>query len=117
MVAEFIEVNPCENARMANRAVKYGVVFGVTGSAIALALLVYDYFFLVSAAGINTATVFDQWLFLGLCPPSMALMGMERSHGIGLMIGLLSIILLNGALYAAIGLVLGSLMQVLSPRR
>jgi len=96
----------------ARRSVTYGVGFGMAGAVVAMALLAYDYFFLISPAGTNTASNFDQVLFLAACPPSFALMAMERAKGTSLAFGLLFIVLTNAGLYGTVGSLIGRTIEV-----
>jgi hypothetical protein len=88
---------------MKRRIASYGVAFAAAGAVVAIALLAYDYLVLVSPSGTNTASDFDRFMFLTLCPPSIGLMALERVHGIGLMFNLFLIVLLNAGLYGIVG--------------
>jgi hypothetical protein len=85
---------------------KFCVVFATIGAVVAVALLAYDHWFLVSPAGYNTATDSDLFLFLALCPPSLGLMALENARGAALMAGMLGIVVLNAALYGGVGILI-----------
>lgn len=90
----------------------YAVTFAAAGAVVAIALLAYDYLLLISPSGINTASPFVALLFAVLCPPSMALMALERVHGTKLLFNLFLIVLLNAGLYGIGGVLVGCLVWV-----
>jgi hypothetical protein len=87
----------------------YGVTFAAVGAVVAIALLAYDYLLLNSPSGISTASPFDGFTFVALCPPSIALMALERVHGAKLLFGLFLIVLMNAGFYFVGGSLVGAL--------
>jgi hypothetical protein len=94
---------------MTRRISTYGVVFAAIGAVVATALLAYDYLFLVSPSGWNTATEFEAELIFTLCPPSIALMALEKAHGAKLVFTLFLIVVMNAGLYGVGGCLVGGL--------
>jgi len=90
---------------------RYGVVFAIIGMVVAITLLSYDYLVLVGPDGYNTASQFDAEMILVLCPPALALMGLERVHGVQLLFGLSVIAAMNAALYSVAGHLLGVMIE------
>jgi hypothetical protein len=93
--------------------VKFGVAFAVIGAAAAIGLLAYNYLFLVGPDGFNHATLWDDYLFIILCPPSIALMELERASPLGVLIGHSFIVLENAGLYGFVGWVVGAVADKL----
>jgi hypothetical protein len=88
----------------------YGVTFAAGGAVVAIALLAYDYVLLISPSGVNTAGHFVRLVLVVLCPPSLALMALERVYGIRLLLSLFLIVLLNAGLYGIGGVLVGCLV-------
>jgi len=89
------------------RIVIYGASSASIGAIIAVALLAYDYVFLISPSGINISSDLDALLFFALCPSSLGLMALENTHGPALVFGLSMIVLANAVLYGVVGCLIG----------
>jgi hypothetical protein len=85
-------------------ATKCGARAGVIGFGIAVLLAVLAFY--ETSAPSRDHTVGD-WVFVGLCPPSIIAMGLDNAGVVGGVIWWFWIALMNAGLYAAVGWSIG----------
>jgi hypothetical protein len=86
---------------------KFAVRTALLGFSVAVLLAFLAYY---ETSGSDHGRHINDWVFLALCPPSIAALGLENASAIGGLMAWLQIALMNAGLYAAVGWLLGKLI-------